>query len=264
MISVKNALKLFVIFFLPIMCCVNTSIYAMAAGVINQDNESHKILNHFIFTDQDIETAKKWENYLKESTWFDDKEHQMAIMQPGLEFAASVTSLNDCINNLEQNKKKNTSEWTKDFQKRFNQAYIKKNTDSIKFVMSCMYAKVNLKYCEEQKKEALYREIIYRQAFEDYIRHLQSFSETLDKKERNKIVERLAVAKTHLGGPPYPLQILLSSERERLFIIALNTRKDLDPVLIEFFLTHPFFQKPFDPIKAVTELEALAPPQAEE
>lgn len=258
MISVKNILKQFIIYFIPILCCVNTSIYAMAGGENYQDKESQKILKQLIFTDKEGETAKKWEKYLKESTWFDDKAHQMAIIQSGLEFAASITSLNDCINNLEQSKKKYTSEWMKDFQKLFNQDYIIKNMDSIKFVLSCMYAKVNLKYCEQQNKEALYREIIYRQAFEDYIRHLQRFSETLNKKERNEIIESLAVAKTHLQSPPYPLQTLLSYERERLFIIALKTREDLDTVLIEFFLNQPFFQKPFDPMKVINELEAFA------
>jgi len=125
-----------------------------------------------------------------------------------------------------------------------------------------VYAKDILKCCREQKKEALYREILYRQAFEDYLQHLQRFSETLDTKERKIVADRITVAKTFLEGPPYPLQLLLSPGKERLFVIAFKARKDLDPVLIDFFLTDLFFQKPFDPTKVVNDLEALALPQA--
>jgi hypothetical protein len=257
MISVEKELKRFILFCLPILMFFNTSLSVVAAEEMSQEEKTPEILKQLVFTEQESETAKKWELYIKERTWFTDEEHHMAIIHSGLDFAASVSYLNDCIDKTEQNKKKYSSEWIKDFQKQFDQAYIKKNMDSITFAISCMYARDNLKCCEEQKKEALYREIIYRQAFEDYIRHLQLFSETLDMKERNKVDERLNVAKTYLDGPPYPLQVLLSPGRGRLFTTALNTRKDLDPVLIDFFLSHPFFQEPFDPIKAIKDLEAL-------
>jgi hypothetical protein len=257
MISFKNEKIPMTFLILLIMCCLNTSLCAVAAQELNQNDKVQEILNHLVFTGHESVTARKWETYLKESTWFDDTEHQMAVIQPGFEFAAAVSSLSDCISNIENNESIYSSEWIKDFNKQFNAEYISKNFDSVKFIISCIHARNNLKYCEEQKKEALYREIIYRQAFEDYMRHLQSFSETLDTREQKKIVDRLTVAKTYLTGPPYPLQILLSSGRERLFAIAIKTRKELDPRLITFFSTHPLFKKPFNPIKAVKDLETL-------
>ena len=253
-------MKRIMCFCLPIMCCLNISLSAVAAEELFQKEKTQEILNHLVFTDHESETAKKWEHYLKESTWFSDAEHQMAVIQQGFEFATSISSLSNCFVNMEQNEKNYSSEWVKDFQKKFDIAYIIKNFDSINFIISCMYARDNLKYCEEQKKEALYREIIYRQSIEDYMRHLRRFSESLKEKEQKKIAGRLSVANTYLEGPPYPLQILLSPGSERLFLIALKTRKNLDPRLVSFFSNHPFFQKPFNPMYVVGDLESLVQP----
>jgi hypothetical protein len=262
MISVKYLSKILLFFCLPILCCATTFLSSVASAELLQEEKSKEILKQLVFTDNESEIVKKWELYLKESTWFNDEVHQLAIIQPGLQFASSVSALSDCLNSIEQNKKKYSSEWVKGFHKKFDNNYVKNNFDSIRFVISYVFARDVLKYCEEQKKEALYREIIYRQAFEDYIQHLQRFSETLDTKERKKVADRLTVAKTLLEGPPYPLQLLLSPGKERLFVIAFKARKDLDPMLIDFFSTDPFFQKPFDPTKVVNDLEALALPQA--
>lgn len=248
--------NLLVCFCMFILFSMNSVPPALAGVSTVPEQKTQEILMQLSLVNCENETAIKWETYLAEHTWFDDEIHQKAIMEAGLEFASSLSKLQDCTEKMEHWKDQSNSDWIKDFRKEFGNSYTMKNIDSITFIISCLSARNTLNYCKEQKKEALYQEILYRQALEDYIHLLQNFAETLDTKEREKIEARLQIAGTFLQGPPYPLQVLLAPHRQILFPIALKNRKDLDPRLVEFFTDNTFFRKPFDPVKAIDDLSS--------
>ena len=246
--------NLLVCFCMFVLYSMNTAPPAMAGDSTLPEQKMQEILKQLSLENCENETARKWETYLAAHTWFDDEIHQKAIVEAGLKFASSLSMLQDCTVEMEHQKNESNSEWVKDFRKEFDKSYTMKNMDSITFIVSCLSARNSMDYCKEQKKEALYREILYRQALEDYLHLLQHFAETLDTREREKIEARLQVAGTFLQGPPYPLQVLLAPHRQILFPIALKNRKDLDPRLVEFFTQNTFFHKPFNPVKAIDEL----------
>jgi len=248
--------KLLVSVCMFILYSMNSAPPAMAGASSLPEQKTQEILKQFSLQDCENETAKKWEIYLTEHTWFDDEIHQKAIMEAGLKFASSLLILEDCTKEMERRKDQSDSEWIQDFRKEFDKSYKMKNMDSIRFIITCLSAKNDLNYCKEQKKEALYQEFLYRQALEDYLQLLQDFAATLDTKEREKIEARLQAAGAFLQGPPYPLQVLLSPHRQLLFPIALASRKDLDPRLLDFFTRNAFFRKPFNPVKAIDYLSS--------
>jgi len=258
MIDFKTNLprNLLVCFCTFVLYSLNTAPPAIAGVSTLPEQKTKEILKQFSLENCENETANNWKTYLVEHTWFDDEIHQKAIVEAGLKFASSLSMLQDCTAEMEHQKNQSNADWIRSFRKEFDKSYTKKNLDSIKLIISGISARNTLNYCKEQKKEALYYEILYRQALEDYLHLLQHFAETLDTKERDKIEARLQVAGTVLQGPPYPLQVLLAPHRQILFPIALKNRKDLDPRLVDFFTKNTFFQKPFNPVKAIGELSS--------
>jgi hypothetical protein len=248
--------KLLISVCMLVLYSMNSAPPAMAGASSLPEQKTQEILKQFSLQDCEYKTAKKWEKYLTEHTWFDDEIHLKAIMETGLKFASSLLILEDCMKEMEHRKDQSDSGWIQDFHKEFDTSYTMKNMDSIRFIITSLSARNEMNYCKEQKKEALYQEILYRQTLEDYLQLLQDFAATLDTKEREKIEARLKAADTFLQGPPYPLKVLLSPHRQMLFPIALTSRKDLDPRLVEFFTQNAFFRKPFNPLKAVDDLSS--------
>jgi hypothetical protein len=236
------------------------SLPAGAADDTLKKEDVNSILNNFVYSDKDSELYNKLNTYLKETTMFDSEEYQMTVKEFGLAYYDSISNLSDCIKEMDIKRTDVSNYWLNDFNRIIDKNYSLKQMENIKFILFAVSSVNNMKYCEEHIKNALYNEIQYREIIADYLRYLQHFSETLDNKNRRKITDRIAVVNSFLEGPPYPLQVLLSHEKGSLFAIALKTRRDLDKGLVSFFSTHPFFRKPFDPMKAFKELEAPAHP----
>lgn len=219
------------------------------------------IINNLKDINHDSELYNKMDYYLKEMTLFDNQEYNSAIKKTGNEFNESISKLGDCIKDMDKIRESYSSKWISDYDKLFDMTYTKKNIDSIKFIMLSISAINNMKYCEEPIKIALFNEIKYRDILAVYLRNLQSFAASLNDKERTMLANRIGVINSFLDGPQYPLKELLSGEKGPLFSVALNNRKGLDPLLVKFFSTHPFFKKPFDPMKTFTELEIRVSPR---
>ncbi|MEN6467055.1 MAG: hypothetical protein ABFD62_17925, partial [Syntrophaceae bacterium] len=111
--------------------------------------------------------------------------------------------------------------------------------------------------CEVFVKDAVYKEIFYTQELRHYAGLFVQFSETLDNATLEKIKGLVSYAKTMTQIPDNILGYIHAypGVRNQLRLAALQTRKDIDPRLIEFFSKHPFFSKPFEPMKAIRDLK---------
>jgi hypothetical protein len=209
---------------------------------------------------KDAEIGDKWDNYLKEQTTFNNQEHLVVIAKLGAEFAQAMGKLEGCI--AESKKEYSySSEWLKDFTKDFDEAYIARNLTNIKFVIWCTSLKFDVLtvQCEVFVKDAIYKEIFYIQELRDYAELFVKFSETLDKATLRKIKDLVSYAKTLTQIPDNILGYIHSypGVRNNLRLAALQSRKDIDPRLIEFFSKHPFFSKPFEPMQAIRDLKTF-------
>jgi hypothetical protein len=102
MIDLKTNIhiKFLISFCILVHFCLNTAFPLMAAENLLPERNSREILKQLSFTESENETAKKWVIYLEEHTWFNDEVHQKAILEAGLEFASSLSALDDCTNEV--------------------------------------------------------------------------------------------------------------------------------------------------------------------
>lgn len=212
-----------------------------------------------MFTNKEDEIGKKWDKYLNERTGFDNNEYQLAIHELKSGFDQSYAKLDYCVRKVEQKCKDDTLSWFEDFKNKFGLEYINKNFNSIKFVLLAVAMGDNLTLCQEQVKEALYREYRQLDAAQIYVEDFVEFYKTLNKEEKKKLGVRVEAAEAYLRNFVYPLQSVWSNEglRNSLFSVALKSRKDLDPKVIDFFSHHPAFMRQCLPMKAINLLKDL-------
>lgn len=232
---------------------------AKAAEYFIQQEDTTEIIKLLAFSNKEDEIGKKWEEFLKERTRrFNHNDYQMAIYKLKSEYDKSYAMLDICIKNTDKKVNQHSSSWAKDFQQQFGKEYIRKNFDSIRFVVIALSMKETFASCEEQAKEAIYREYRYLDSAKNYVKYFIEFYETLNKEEKKKLNIRITATESYLKDFEYPLQSTLSNEglKDALFSIAL-TQKDIDPQMIYFFVHHPFFMKPFDLVKVLDDLKTL-------
>ena len=225
-----------------------------------QQEKTNQIINTLVFNNKEDEVGAKWDTYIRELTRrFGNNDYQMAIHKLKLEYDQSYVNLNTCIESTNKVSEQYSTSWTKDFQERFDREYIQKNLDAIRFVVQALAMRNNLASCNEQTKEALYREYRHLDAAQNYVKKFVDFTETLNKEEKKKIGTKIMAVESYLKSFEYPLQSTLSDEglKDALFSIALKTRKESDPRLIDFFINHPLFMKPFALIKTLDDLKSL-------
>lgn len=246
-------------FSLLLLYCSVIPLPAWSSEYFLQQEEVTKILKLFAFTSKEETIAKKWDNYLIERTRFCNEEYKLAIHELKSEFDQSYSRLNSCIKNVELSCMHDSLSWLNDFQNKFGTEYIRDNFISIKYVILATAMADNLSPCQEQIKEALYREYRQLDAIKIYVEDFIAFSKSLSKDEKSVLDSRVKAAEAFLAGFAYPLQGLWSYEglRSSLFTAALKTRKDLNPQVIDFFSHNPGFMKQCLPQKAINALQNL-------
>jgi uncharacterized protein YukE len=254
----QKMFSIFLAVFLLNSICIPA--HESSAAEFIQQEKTTEILGLLAFTGKGDEISKKWEKFLRERNHrFGNKDYQMAIHNLKSEYDQSYAQLNACVENTNKETEQYSSSWTKDFRERFDREYIQKNFDSIRFVVIALAVRNSLAYCDEQVKEALYREYSYLDAAKNYVEYFTEFSKTLNEDEKKKLSVQIKTAEGYLNSFEYPLQSTLSGEglKDALFSDALKTHKDLDPQLIGFFTHQQFFMKPFALVKTLNDLKAL-------
>jgi len=248
-----------IIIFSIMTCFDNISFSATAIENNCNYNTFDEILKKIELTSDEIKIKQKWKCFLIESTLFTEDQHQKAIHNLWKTFNQSFVDLNHCEAYLEREQKHYSSSWIEDFRKRFDAEYINKNIKTIAFVIFANHVIDDSKLCREQKMKALYNDFNYSESVKNYVQLFIDFSRTLDVKEIKQVRNQIIAAETYLGDFQYPMQLMLSLSRvkDELFLAAIKTREDLDQNLIDFFSSHSFFKKSYDPMKAIRDLEAL-------
>lgn len=257
-----NILKIiFILFSIMVINCICMGTYACSSEDFIQQQKTTEIMELLDFNGEaDDETFKKWDKYIKERTHrFNNGDYQMAINELKFEYDESYKMLNSCIKITDKEAEKYSSTWLKDLQKQFSKKVIDTNIDHIKFIIIAIWMDKSHSSCEDESREALYREYLHLDAAKYYVKEYVEFSETLKAKDKDKIKATISIAKSYLENFEYPLQAILSDGglKKALFSVSLKTRKDLNPQLIEFLTQHPFFQKPFAIVKTIEDLKTL-------
>lgn len=198
----------------------------------------------------------KWDNYLMKSSHFNHQEYWQVTSKLGGEFTRDMGKLNGCAKKVTEEEKQYSSEWLKDFIAQFGEEYAARNIDKIKFVITSFWIANGAGKCDAIEKEAIYKEIIYREALRQYAGAFIKFSETLDKDNQEKTKGLVSLSKAIMENPDNLIGRTIARPRvhQHLYSIALQSRKDLDPGLIEFFSKQPLFSKPFDAMRAIRDL----------
>jgi len=204
---------------------------------------------------EDPKIQGKWDAYLKQHTLFTNQEHCQVILKLGEEFSQAIGKLENCTVEI---KKEYNSGWLDDFLKEFDQEYISRNLNAIKFVLMCVSAKADTaSICEPFVKDVMFKEAFYFQELREYAGHLIKFSQTLDNDTQGKIKNLLEYAKSIKEIPDniFGYMYAWPGVRNYLRLIALQNRKEIDPRLVEFFSKYPLFSKSFDLMRVVRDLK---------
>jgi len=250
--------SLLLCFFL--LCSICKLTHESTAGDFIQQDKTSEIMALLAFANKEDQIGKKWEEFLAELNHrFTKKDYQIAIHSLKSEYDQSYAMLNACVENTNKEAKEYSQSWTNDFKQQFSNAYVQNNLESIRFTIVAMSMINNIASCEDEVKEALYREYRYLDASKYYIKEFVEFSETLNKEEKMKSDVSITAAKNYLKNFEYPLQTIFSDEGLKcaLFTVALKAHKDLDPQIIGFFTHRPQFVKPFALVKALDDLKSL-------
>lgn len=246
--------------FTSLVNCLCAATIACAAENFIQQEKTTEILKLLAFADNENEIGKKWEMFLKESTpRFNNKDYQAAIAKLKDDYDRSESILSSCFENSSKESKEYSSSWIDDFKKCFDNKYILEKFDSIRFVIIALWITNNTSSCEEEVREAIYREYRQLDAAKYYVKKYLEFCNALNADEKKKYNVSIAAAESYLKNFEYPLQLILSDDglRGTLFSVATETRQELDPKLLDFFAHQPLFSKPFDLAKVLNDLKAI-------
>lgn len=237
---------------------VISTLSCTASETTFKDDETERILNTLVYSDEEQEITNKWNDFLTNRTRFNNNEYLMAIRNFRDCFAQSFSKFEQCVAGNDKERNNYTTSWLTDLQNQFGSGFIFKNMDSIKFILLALPSN-GFQSCKNELKEALYSEYLYLDTAKDYVSEFKEFSDTLPGTDKMKIQKKIVASTEYLDNFTYPLHATLSSDgsREALFAAALKTRKDISPKLIDFFSHHPFFQKPFALQRALHDLDAI-------
>ncbi len=199
----------------------------------------------------------RWDNYLKECTHFNNQEYLQVISSLGAEFNQAMTKVNECAKKTYERENQYSSDWLRDFLKEFGEEYVSQNIGNIKFVITSFWMTQGSGRCDAFEKEAIYKQIFFKEAIRQYARNFIKFNETLEADKREKIKGLISNSQSIIDDPDCLLGRIIARPRvhQYLYSMALQSRKDIDPKLIEFFSNHPFFCKPFDAMRAIRDLK---------
>jgi hypothetical protein len=218
------------------------------------------LLKQYALEDEDAKLECLWDEYLKSHTHFDNHEYQKTCRQLGNKYAQSITKLGRCSEEMLEHGKEYSSEWLDDLIEQFGRPYVLENMGLIRLHLNYLYNRRAQNACEEFEKEAIYREYAYKAAFNKYFSLYLDFFEDLDQEQKIQLNNRKAVAEELMGVLNKASITDIVSDgalRENLLAIAVKDRPGSNAKLTEFFLNHPFFSKPFDPMKCVKDLKKL-------
>lgn len=249
-----NILKVF--FALVCFAFIISPISIMAAEE-SSNAEISKILEEINKAAIDSKIQEQWIDYLKTHSSFTDQEYRLAIMDLGIEFSHSVINLENCVADKREKEKYYPSNWLNDLINEFGEDYIAKNIYTVKFVAMTLGMINGANMCTSFEKDALYKEMRFREVLSQYTRNLAKFSETLDKESREKLKPNIEGAKAILNGPEGPLKMLVvdAGVKDYLQSIALKNRKGLDSKITDYLLKYPAFSKPFDVTRIYKDLK---------
>jgi hypothetical protein len=212
--------------------------------------------------EEDAEIEHLWNDYLKNTTQFDNNEFQKACKQLETRYQQSLFEIEVCYEKASEQEKQYSSQWVDDLTEQFGKAYVLKNMELIRFHVAYMYIRNGQNSCEEFKKEAIYREYPYKAASNEFISNYLDFLDSLDEEIRIKLSERKEALEELKGLlNKVSIQELLSVSstevRVSLFAEAVKERPESDAKLTDFFLQHPFFSKPFNGGSCLKDLKKL-------
>jgi len=244
---------------LVVLISICTAKKANSSESFNQQKMTTHVLKLLSFDNKKTEYFKKWDEYLYKRNKFYNNEYQMAIKQLKDRFDITYAGLNSCISNVDQQCKNDSLSWIADLKVKFGSEYVAKNIDSMRFIILALVISDNLGPCKSQIKDTLYEEYRYFDAVNNYVKEFIEFSRTLSADDKKLLFEKVSAAEKYIKEFYYPFQGLWSHDglREALFSVALKSREDLDPAVIEYISNHPGFKKQCLPGEAMKALNAI-------
>ncbi len=222
-------------------------------------NDIKKTMAAFYFSADSKPIFDKLDAFLLAKRQFNNEEYMESIKGLGFDFAQSVKDVNVCMQTAMDCEKEYSAAWLKDFLKIFKKEEIRRNEPSIRMMVTAMWMKVHYNACKQFEKEALHKEMLYKQILKTYVKYFLEFSDTLDDKEKEIFKNRIAYAQYIHTLPERSLHELLADGGvyESLYNTAVTIRKDMDPKFLAFFSTYPFFSKPFDGSRVIDEIRKI-------
>ena len=230
-------------------------------GLLHQDRASES-LKLIASINNDEMIASQWNKFLQEGprlgNRFDNSVHQAALNDLKTKYDAAIENYEGCIRQLNQECKKDSS-LIRNLEKKYGYDYVRRNARSLKVVIFALYMGNSITVCEDSLKEVLYREYLYLDAVRNYIRIFVAFSESLNSKEKEKLIPAIEASSSFLKEFYYPYQEILSDTglRSSLYAESLKKSNLLTPEVMDFITNHSGFNKQCIPGESIRKLHYM-------
>ena len=225
----------------------------------NSQSEFQKMMDRFMPPAVDKKIAEKFEDYIKDNTGYSDQVNRSALMLLLVKYCKGINEYSEKIEEERIIKKRYSPDWIKDLRGIFAESYIRDNMDQIRTITRYLWLKNDRAFIVEFQKGIVFYEFQYVDALKNYLGYVLRFIDSLSPEEKKQMEKYKNTAKLLLETfSQYPMQVILSGPGERLAVSKVLLEKEVnsDSDLYAFFLNHPTFQKPFNPIQVLDDLDA--------
>ena len=190
-----------------------------------------------------------WEKYLKSRYAIDNRQLIQTIENLFNQALHEETELNNTIKDVRGNKSTRSTQWLKDLENKFGKAYLQENIANVSRALLAVQFVRDDELQEVPLKKAIYAEIRYASAVDEYLQDFIDFYAALKLPDKEKFVDLEHEASNFLSNKRsrFLTKIISIGGLQRMAII--RTAKDEDPDLFIFFYNHEDLKPSFSALK---------------
>lgn len=217
-----------------------------------------KILDQLYPENGSKEMAERFEAFVFDYTGFSESVNREAVLSLLKDFCDSIIRYEERIKAEKEIIKKYSSGWLSDFKKEFGTSELSADNENIRMLIRYFYLKAQAEYFDACFRELIFTEFQYIETLKTYLGYVLQFYETLNPEEKEQMAQQKKYAETLLEiASQYPMHQILSGRSASLALSKIMVEKEIgtESKLYQFFLNHPTFQKPIDPIRVFEDVK---------
>lgn len=197
----------------------------------------------------------RWHEYFQETSYSSHNEYIPVLQYLTAEYYKTAVRLNECAVSYKKDQTKYSALWVEKLGGEFGKKYIVENKLSITTALMAINSKNLYEYCKSEDKESIYIEAQLLSAYQYYFDLFFDFISSLDKPNQKKLEKQKQLAHKILSIlKECPLTHLTSYSYRHMQLME-KAKNSVKPELFSYLSNSPILSKPFDVVRAVSDLE---------